>query len=866
MGILRLKVAEKTDKRVKLMTEIVSGIQVIKMYTWEKPFEKLIHFVRKSEVSDLTKSSYLQGVYTSSVVFLERLSLFSTVVCYVLLGNGLTPDKVFSMAQLFNILQVSAAVHYPQAVSSTSQSWVSIKRLQRFLALEEKELPHIEKCREGSVSLNNVSAAWIKGVTVLKNITLNLKPGTLCAIVGPVGSGKSSIIQILLGELPLSGGTAKVGEDTSYASQQPWLFSATVRQNILFGQPYDRKTYKKVVRVCALWKDFKQFPYGDQTVVGDKGASLSGGQKARINLARAVYKKAKIYLLDDPLSAVDAPVGKHLFNECIHRYLRGALRILVTHQLQYLMRADVIVVVNKGKIEAIGTYNELSSNNLDFSKLLKHQEPQNEEVKEVTVLNGSLEVKDSTRSSTRSTSTYSATSDTHHLKRTDENEAETVSYRKNSPLKEYVKACDNNFLILSLLFVLILSQGLCSGADYWVAFWTTQEEIRHSSDSSPLRPQKPYNETIFIHNIHPSDLPRHTYQFSEKTPNMSQNVHPTDIYDDFIYKSQIYHLFKTDVAISIYGLLILLIVLSTIARSLMFFKMCMLSSINLHRRMFMSLLKAPIRFFNTNPTGRILNRFSKDMGAVDELLCTSLVLTVQVMLVMTGVLVNVCIANHYATVAVVILGFAIIKIYNVFITTAKDLKHLEGTTKSPVFTHVNSTISGLVTIRTCKVENILVQQFGKHQDVNISAWWLLGALQAALGIWIDALCVAFIACISFSFIIVRSASKQTDGSMVGLALSQAFILTGMLQYGLKQICDVIGHLTSVERVLQYTRVEPEEQSELPKEVIPSKSWPSRGVIEFKNLYLKYDVSEPAVLKGLSFTIWGAEKVRRKIGI
>nr|CAH7712854.1 unnamed protein product [Callosobruchus chinensis] len=296
------------------------------------------------------------------------------------------------------------------------------------------------------------------------------------------------------------------------------------------------------------------------------------------------------------------------------------------------MRADVIVVVNKGKIEAIGTYNELSSNNLDFSKLLKHQEPQNEEVKEVTVLNGSLEVKDSTRSSTRSTasSTYSATSDTHHLKRTDENEAETVSYRKNSPLKEYVKACDNNFLILSLLFVLILSQGLCSGADYWVAFWTTQEEIRHSSDSSPLRPQKPYNETIFIHNIHPSDLPRHTYQFSEKTPNMSQNVHPTDIYDDFIYKSQIYHLFKTDVAISIYGLLILLIVLSTIARSLMFFKMCMLSSINLHRRMFMSLLKAPIRFFNTNPTGRILNRFSKDMGAVDELLCTSLVLTVQV--------------------------------------------------------------------------------------------------------------------------------------------------------------------------------------------------------------------------------------------
>nr|CAI5863362.1 unnamed protein product [Callosobruchus analis] len=808
MGKLRLKVAEKTDKRVKLMTEIVSGIQVIKMYTWEKPFEKLIHFIRKSEVKDLTKSSYIHAFN----------------VCIP--GHGLSADKVFSMAQLFNILQVSAAVQYPLAVSYTSQSWVSIKRLQSFLALEEKEQPNIEECEEGAVSLNNISAAWVKGIPVLKKITLNLKPGTLCAIIGPV----------ILGELPLSDGVAKVGEGISYASQKPWLFSATVRQNILFGQDYDRKLYKKVVKVCALSKDFEQFPYGDHTVVGDKGASLSGGQKARINLARAIYRKASIYLLDDPLSAVDAAVGKLLFNDCIYRYLKGKLRILVTHQLQYLMKADVVVVVNKGEIEAMGTYSELSSNNLDFSKLLRHQESDNEDDKEVTEQGGTL------------MSIYSTTSEIQSLHNSDEIEAETEYHRIKSPLKQYIKACENNCLILALFLVLIISQSLCSGADYW-------EEIRHSSAASPLDSPKSNDGTLFIDNIHPGDLPRYTYNVTDEMSNMSQHLHPSDIYDEFLYKNQTYYLFKTDIAISMYGLLILLIILFTIARSLMFFKMCMLSSINLHRRMFTALLNAPMRFFSINPSGRILNRFSKDMGAVDELLTTCLVI-----LVMVGVIVNVCNANPYATIAVIVLGCAIIKIYSTFITTAKGLKHLEGTTKSPVFTHVSSTISGLVTIRTCQIENTLIQQFEDHQDVNTSAWWMIGALQAGLGIWIDAICVLFIACISFTFIIVQSASKQTSGSMVGLALSQAFILTGMLQYGLKQICDVIGHLTSVERVLQYTLVEPEEQPQVPKDVIPWKSWPNRGVIEFRNLYLRYDLSEPAVLKGLNFSIHEAEKI------
>ncbi|CAH1985088.1 unnamed protein product [Acanthoscelides obtectus] len=855
-GRLRLKIAEKTDKRVKMMTEIVSGIQVIKMYTWEKPFENLIHFIRKSEVNELTKSSYLNGFYNSCMVFLDRLSLFTTIVCYVLLGNSLTPDKVFSMGQLFNFLQLQAAVHYPMAVTSTSQCWVSLKRLEQFLALEEKEESRIQKCNKGELSLSSVSASWTKVVPTLKHITLHLKPGSLCAIVGPVGAGKSSIIQVLLGELPFSSGTTKVGGDISYASQQPWLFSATARQNIIFGLPYDRKRYNKVVKVCALKKDFMQFPYGDHTVVGDRGASLSGGQRARINLARAVYRQASIYLLDDPLSAVDAHVGKHLFSECIYKYLRGKLRILVTHQLQFLMKADVVIVVNRGEIEAVGTYNELSSQNLDFSKLLKLQEEDNENVDD----DDDIGIRrNSVRSSTRSTSSIDSTSDICDVKQFDDNETDTVKHQVKSPLKEYIMASSDNFLIFSLFVVLILSQGMCSGNDYWVAYWTTQEEIRHSGASNPLHLQTSNNETIHIPNIYPNKLPNYSYNLSTDISNMSQKPNSSNFYDDFIYRSKIYHIFKTDIAISIYGILMAIVIVFMVARSIMFFRMCMLSSINLHRTMFTSLLAAPMRFFNTNPSGRILNRFSKDVGAVDELLPMNLIQTIQIGMVVVGILVNVCVANNYAAVAVIILGFVFFKIYEAFKATTKGLKHLEGVTKSPVFTYINSTVTGLASIRSCKIENILVRQFDSHQDVNTSSWWLLAAVQCGLGIWIDALCAVFIACIAFSFIVVQSVLGNTDGSMVGLALQQAFILTGMLQHGLRQACDVISHLTSVERVLQYTAVEPEEHLDEPKDV-PSDSWPSKGTIQFQQLYLRYDVTEPFVLKGISFTICDGEKI------
>lgn len=354
----RLKVAKRTDFRVRLMNEIIAGIQVIKMYAWEKPFEQMVKLARRKEINVITSASYLRGVYLSCSVFIERTTLYLTIITYVLLGNNITADKTYSMAQFFNVLQLALAIYYPMAISIGAETLVSVKRLQEFLEMEEKQKTEIQRSNDKSIEVRNVNASWTDTTPTLKSLSLHIKPGQLCAIVGPVGAGKSSVLQLLLGELANQTGTIKIGGDVSYSSQEPWLFGASVRRNILFGLEYDRQKYRTTVKVCALQPDFEQFPQRDQTMVGERGVSLSGGQRARINLARAVYKEADIYLMDDPLSAVDTHVGKHLFEECILKYLSGKTRILVTHQLQYLKKADHIIVLKD--VRTLHLYTQLA--------------------------------------------------------------------------------------------------------------------------------------------------------------------------------------------------------------------------------------------------------------------------------------------------------------------------------------------------------------------------------------------------------------------------------------------------------------------------------------------------------------------------
>ncbi|CAH1105115.1 unnamed protein product [Psylliodes chrysocephalus] len=861
IGKFRSSISKKSDARVKLMNEIISGIQVIKMYVWEKPFEKIVELARENEIKDITSTSYLRGIFASCMVFLDRTALAVTVICYVLLGNNITASTVFSLAQSYNLLQAAMAIWFPMAISHGAEAWISVKRLQEFLMLEERQQPNIEKTKKKGVVLSSVNASWEESITTLTDISLTIPPGTLCAIVGPVGAGKSSLLQILLGELPSKSGKIQIGGEISYCSQEPWLFQSTVRNNILFGRKYDKFFYEKVVKVCALERDFEQFPLGDKTVVGERGVSISGGQRARINLARAVYRQADIYLFDDPLSAVDTHVGKQLFKECINRHLKGKIRILVTHQLQYLKQANLIIVVNKGTIEAQGTFEQLSNSKLDFTKLLAAADETHEKQEQESGFSEFM----LTISSRRTSISLDSKSDTIDYVQESQNIEEEDSGKDTNPqaFRKYLLATNNICLLSLLIMIMVLAQSLCAGADLWVAFWTTQEELRHFKSNSTLLNSTldpPVTETVQVYMLGDSIHPRHMYTYTHQVQKNTSafTSSPDGIFDHITIDNENHRLIKTYYAMYVYGGLILVAILLTTGRSFLFFKMCMMSSKNLHSKMFHSLLKAPMRFFDTNASGRVLNRFSKDIGAIDETLPRVLLNAVQIVLVMAGILINVSISNQYMIIAMVILGTIFFKLRGWYILTAKALKHLEGITKSPVFSHVNSTKNGIVTIRALNAQNILTVEFDNHQDVHTSAWYLTLSCMFSFGLWLDLICLIFAATVIFSFIFLYNVS----GSMVGLAISQSLVLTGMLQYGMRETAEVINQLTSVERVLQYTTIDQEGPFETAKENIPRRPWPRNGRIEFKNLVLKYIEDDPPVLNSLNFFI----KPRQKIGI
>lgn len=460
--------------------------------------------------------------------------------------------------------------------------------------LHQNEMEIIEP-EMSCVEMINVSATWTNEYNskTLSELNIKIKSGKLYALVGSVGSGKSSILQLLLGELPIYSGDVLINGDISYGSQDSWMFSGTVRNNILFGLPYDKLRYQETVKHCALLTDFQQLPQGDKTFVGERGSALSGGQRARVSLARAVYKNASIYLLDDPLSAVDAHVGKLLFDECIgpNGYLarQRATRILVTHQVHFLKDADWIIVMEHGKVLRQGTFDDVMD--IDLDKYVspvasgddKDGEPEGEDDEEIPFIDdapgtGKGYAKLNTSEARKSLSRASVVSSVGDMSTTEDNEGrqEENSETQISFYKvfwQYFRAGASLCVLISIVLFLIFSQLVTSGSDYFVTFWTNQEFIRLKG-----------GETVF----------------------------------------------STTDGLYIYGFLILAVMAVTLSRGFIFFAVCMRASKELHDKSFLSLLHSPMRFFDTNPSGRILNRFSKDMGAVDELLPKAIIEATQV--------------------------------------------------------------------------------------------------------------------------------------------------------------------------------------------------------------------------------------------
>ncbi|XP_030376299.1 multidrug resistance-associated protein 4 [Scaptodrosophila lebanonensis] len=831
-SVLRLRTALRTDARVGIMNELVQGIQVIKMYAWERPFQAVVAEARRSEVQQIRYASYLRGFYLSTMVFTERSTLYITVAAAALLGNTISADFVFSAASYYNILQLVAAIWYPLAVSFGAEALVSLQRIQDYLLMEgrdEKVHGITQKHDEGgdsrAIVFKNIDANWdaVKPQRTLQDINLEIQRGQLCAVIGPVGAGKSSLLQLLLGELPIIDGSVVIQGELSYAAQEPWLFTGTVRNNILFGEKYDRKRYHEVTRCCALSTDFQQLSNGDKTVVGERGTSLSGGQRARISLARAVYKPASIYLLDDPLSAVDAHVGRHLFDEVIGPRGRlaqeKATRLLVTHQVHFLSEADWIVIVDQGRILRQGTYEELLQSDLDFAKLLERpaleeNDGEKQQSGSSATLNGltvddedDIPYIDGVRDgyqplrkqsiSTHGSKSLSGSSD--QADGDDEvglAEAQAAGGVSGRVWYEYFHAGSTFFSFSFMVFIMLLSQVVCSSSDYFANIWTQQE-----------------------------------YQRSQGQPT----------------------LFTTYECMYIYGALIIGVVIMTVFRGFLFFKTCMHASKVLHDRMFACILHATMRFFDTNPSGRILNRFSKDMGAIDELLPRAMMDFIQIALVMFGILIVITVVNPVLVAAMLVVAVIDMLVLKLYLRPSQDLKRLEGICRSPVFSHLSSSLSGLAIIRSRGLQDVVAKEFDNLQDVHSGVWQVMMATNTALGLWLDCVSCVFLTSVTFSFII---SSEATYSGNVGLAISQAMVLTGMVQYGVRQVAESLQQMTSVERVLQYTELEQEPVVE--KE--PASNWPTLGQIEFRDMSCRYDPNGSPVLKHLNLLIEPGWKV------
>lgn len=333
---IRLETAQRTDNRVKSMFSIITGIQVIKMYGWENAFAKSIQSIRKFEMKAIAKGYYVRATLLS-LVFLPSLAVFATFVMYVMMGNSITAVKAFVTIAYFSYVRIKLVEFWPMAVTSVAEGLVSLQRVEEFLQQEVTISTNVtQNLRRKSVKIQSTQKGiFMRSATAYWNeqnnsgiISVDLeieKSSFLVAVIGAVGSGKTSLLQVILKELPLSNGDIDVTGSVSYAAQQAWIFEGSVKNNIIFTEEYDEKRYKNVLHVCALERDLELFPHGDETIVGDRGISLSGGQKARINLARAVYKNADIYLLDDPLSSVDTHVANHIFEKCIKDFLKVSL-------------------------------------------------------------------------------------------------------------------------------------------------------------------------------------------------------------------------------------------------------------------------------------------------------------------------------------------------------------------------------------------------------------------------------------------------------------------------------------------------------------------------------------------------------------
>ncbi|KAK4204424.1 P-loop containing nucleoside triphosphate hydrolase protein [Triangularia verruculosa] len=861
MKNLQKKQMKNKDARSRLIAEIVNNMKSIKLYAWGAAFMNKLNYIRNDqELKNLRKIGAGQAFANftwSSTPFLVSCSTFAV---FIFSGDKpMTTDIVFPCLALFNLLTFPLAV-LPMVITSIIEASVAVGRLTSFLTAEEIQSdavvvkPAAEEIGEETVLIRDATFSWNRHEkkNVLHDINFSVNKGELSCIVGRVGAGKSSFLQSILGDLWKIKGDVEISGSVAYVSQSSWIMNATVKENIIFGYRYDSNFYEKTVKACALLDDFAQLPDGDDTVVGERGISLSGGQKARVALARAVYARADIYLLDDCLSAVDSHVGRHIIDNVLgpKGLLSSKTRILATNSIPVLIQSDYICMLKDGEIAEKGTYRQLVAMKGLVFELIKtagkdSSGPSSQatsptesgsETSTIIDAEGSNQEKETMEEAQESLSTLQSikpgpsqssvpkpkarTGSNTTLRRAsaasfrgargkltdEENPSRTRQSKEHSEqgkvkwsvYTEYAKTA-NLAAVGVYLVLLIAAQSAGIGGNVWLKSWAD----RNTKEGQNLEVGK-YLGVYFVIGVGGAAL--------------------------------------------------------TVLQTLVLWIFCSIeASRKLHERMATAIFRSPMSFFDVTPAGRILNRFSSDIYRVDEVLARTFNMLFNNLAKSGFTLVVISITIPPFTALIIPLGAMYIYIQRYYLRTSRELKRLDSVSRSPIYAHFQESLGGVSTIRAYRQQDRFELDNEWRVDANLRAYFPSISANRWLAVRLEFIgAVVILSAAGGAVTSVVNGSGLSAG-WVGLAMSYALMITTSLNWIVRQTVEVETNIVSVERVLEYARL-PSEAPEIIHRNRPPVSWPARGEVEFNNYSTRYREGLDLVLKNINLDIKSHEKI------
>ncbi|OAD06293.1 hypothetical protein MUCCIDRAFT_139417 [Mucor lusitanicus CBS 277.49] len=827
------------DKRVSLMTEVLQGIRQIKFFAWETNWEKRVMEARNAELAQLAVT-YINGVLFS-LVWQGAPILVTLVSFYVFTkvqGNELTAPIAFTVISIFSELRFALNV-IPEIMIQSIQAYSSIKRIQKFLDEDEIESavpqdPH----QKVDLSFDKATIGWKASNTstlddnnstedsfILKEITAKFPNDELSLISGATGAGKTLMLLGLLGEAVLLDGKvacprvpladtieSEIGSATAdmdpedwildralaYVSQTPWLQNASIRNNILFGLPYIESRYKETLTACALDKDMSILEDGDRTEIGEKGITLSGGQKARVALARAVYSRAKNVLMDDVLSAVDAHTAKHLYEQCLMGPLmKRRTRILVTHHVRLCLKGcGLLVHITGGRASHVGSPAELRESGL-LAQIIEEEDQQAEQ--EVVEEQAQEQAKPLVADQDEDEETAART--------LIEEEGRASGAVKFRLYKVYFGMVGKTFFWIIMCMIVFGSRAIEIGESWWVKTWAE------------------------AYDRYPIDDPIHS------SPSDGQ-LHLN------------YYL----------GVYCLITMSNVIAGSLRYGYLywgALRANKSLYADLLHRVFRAPLRFFDTTPMGRILNRFSKDFEAVDSKIPTDFMVFWINWLAIISAAVTVC-----CVLPAFILPMVVVTVVNVligidYVSSSRELKRLDSVTRSPLFSVFTETIAGVATIRAFGATQQFLRTMMECIDANARPFFYTWSVTRWVSVRysMSSAAINFAAC---AFTLWNLG--KLDVALAGFGLSFVLMFTDSMFWGIRQYTSLEMSFNAIERIVEFMEID--QEAPAITSIRPPPHWPTQGAIEVKDLEVRYAADLDPVLRDLSFTV----KPREKIGI